>query len=123
MKVYSLLVLIAIIYGIESKLTGFTDKKCSKYYGQTKRENQAYSYDFCRTLEIDDGYSKCCYMKVKCNDTRTYYSCAPITLDDYYDIKNTIKRIESQKQLDIRTFYCNSSYLYGSLFLILIFLL
>ena len=122
MKVYSLLVLIAIIYGIES-LPGFTDKRCSDYFGSTKRENQAYSYDFCRTLEIDVGYDKCCHMKVNCNDSRTYYSCAPITLSDYNDIKNTIRRIENEKSLDIKSFYCSTSYLYGSLFLILIFLL
>ena len=123
MKVYSLLVLIAIIYGIES-LQGFREvKKCTEYFNSTKREYQAYSYDFCRTLKIDPGYDKCCYMKINCNDSRTYYSCAPITLSDYNNIKDTIRRIESEKKIDIKSIYCNSPYLYGSLLLILIFLL
>ena len=124
MKVFYFLVLIAFIYEIESNLFGFTNNKtCSEYYGYKTRKTQAYSYDFCRTLRIDSGYDRCCFMKVKCNNSEYYYNCAPITLAQYYDIKNTIKTIESNYSIGIRSLYCSSSFLSVSILLILVFLL
>ena len=121
MKVYSVLVLIALIYGTESYLSGFDNKTCSDFYRKTNREHQAYSYDMCRSVNYD-GYHKCCYMKYESGDN-VYYNCAPLSIDDYYDINAAISKIESTKAITIKKLYCNSSYLYASFLLILIFLL
>ena len=121
MKVYSVLVLIALIYGTESSLTGFTNKTCDDFFMKSDRPHQAYSFDMCRTLNYEN-YDKCCYMKYEM-DGKDYYNCAPLTLNDYYDIKTKISSLKSAHGIDIKKLYCNSSYVYASLFLILIFLL
>ncbi len=121
MKVYSVLVLIALIYGTKSSITGFTNKTCDDFFMKRDRTHQAYSYDMCRTLKYDES-DKCCYVKYEI-DGKDYYNCAPLSLDDYYDIKTKISSLESHHGIDIKKLYCNSSYLYASLFLILIFLL
>ena len=120
MKVASLLIFIAAISFIESSVRGFTDKTCTEYYNKQDEEHQAFSKDFCRSLEQDKDH-KCCYIKYKVGDN-TYFNCIPLTLNQFYNVKS-IKENGDDKGWDVKNIVCDSSsYLYGSLFLLLIFL-
>ena len=121
MKVYSLLVIIAIIVGIYSDLAGFAEKSCREYQYNHDENFQAYSKDFCRTLKLRSGYYKCCYVRYKEGDNN-YYNCHELTMSQFYDIKTTKRALESTYS-DIKDIICDSSsFLRGSLLLLLFFL-
>ena len=121
MKVSSIFLLISLFALMESELKTFSTKKCTDYYGQELAQ-QAFSRGFCRSLQIEESYAQCCYLKYKYND-RTYYNCAPLSLAQFYDIDTTIKNFESKYSIDVKSLECtSSSYLYGS-FLLLLFIL
>ena len=120
MKVVSLLVFIIIICTIESALTEFSYKLCSNFNGTTL-DTQGFSKDFCRSLDVTSSTNKCCYVKYK-KDDKTYYNCVELTPKQFYNIKDT----KSSLELDgtVKSIVCDSSsYLYISLFLLLIALL
>ena len=120
MKVASLLIFIAAISLIESSVRGFTDKTCTQYFNKQDEEHQAFSKDFCASLEQDKDH-KCCYIKYK-KDDKTYFNCMELTLSEFYNVKN-IKDAGAGQGWDVKNIVCDSSsYLYGSLFLLLIFL-
>ena len=120
MKVFSIFLLISLFALMESELKTFSTKKCTDYEG-TKDENQAYSRGFCRSLQIEEGFAQCCYLKYKL-DGNTYYNCAQLTLAQYYDIDKA-KDYYKGLNYDVKSLECtSSSYLYGS-FLLLLFIL
>ena len=120
MKVTSILIFLAVLCSITG-LEGFTVKKCSDKFGENP-ENQAYSKDFCRSTEYDSD-KKCCFLKYK-NERGTFYNCLELSMSEFARIKNTIKYYETQNGINIKSLECDSSsYLYGSLLFILIFLL
>ena len=122
MKVVSLLVFILAIYTIESSVGDFNDKSCLDYKG-LEPEKQAFSKDFCRSLGLSDSTKKCCYVRYKQND-KSYYNCVELTLEQFYDMKTTKTVIGKELGGDVKSLVCNSSsYLYNSLFLLLIALL
>ena len=101
-------------------LNGFSPKKCSEKLGE-EPEQQAYSKDFCRTTEYDSD-KKCCFLKYK-TDGGTFYNCLELSMYEFSRIKDTIKDYEAQKNIKIKSLECDSSsYLYGSLLLLLAFL-
>ena len=127
MKVFSIFLLISLFALMESSLNTFSTKKCSDYdvYFNKTRENyleyQAFSRGFCRSLQLDEGYAQCCYIKYK-NGENTYYKCAQLKLAEYYDIDVAKDKYEKEGY-DVKTLECtSSSYLYGS-FLLLLFIL
>ena len=118
MKVLSFLVLIAIFSVMESSIPGFSEKKnCDDYFNKTLEERQAYSKDFCRSLHVKDPSHKCCYLKYKKNDS-TYFNCVEVTESEFWDIDAKIDSLKNS--MDVKKLVCDSSsYLYGSLLLIL----
>ena len=126
MKYIKLLLFAVIISVIKSDLDGyFTLQTCGNFNGQTASidgaKNQAFSKDFCRALYTTSG--KCCYCKYKKGD-QTFYNCVELTLAEYYDIDTKIKKLEDERDIDIKSLECDSSsYLYGSLLFLLAFLL
>ena len=121
MKVFSIFLLISLFALMESSLNTFSTQKCSDYERTTDLEHQAFSRSFCRSLQLDESYAQCCYLKYKFGD-KTYYNCAQITLAEYYDIDVAKKRYKSYNY-DVKSLECtSSSYLYGS-FLLLLFIL
>ena len=121
MKVYSLLLIFAVISGIKSDLEGFSLKLCENY---RPGRNEAFSRDFCRSLAFQGDYYQCCYLKYKTSEG-TYHHCYPLTLAQFYDIdsaKDAIKNANTSIT-EIKSLECTSSnYLYGS-FLLLLFIL
>ena len=121
MKVITLLLFFASISIINSGLEGFTQKTCKAYDNKTEENLQAFSKDFCRTLGVEDPEHKCCYVKYE-RDSRTYYNCYEVTQAQFYNIKSLRDDLKSSRGL--KTIECDSSsYLYGSLILILALLL
>ena len=121
MKVITLLLFIASISIINSGLDGFSQKTCSQYHNKKDEEHQAFSKDFCRTLGVEDPENKCCYVKYE-TDNGTYYNCYELTQAEFYNIKTVRDALKASSGL--KTIECDSSsYLYGSLILILALLL
>ena len=121
MKASSIFLLISLFALMKSNLEGFSTKYCSQYSGP-EADQQAYSRGFCRSLALDeDNAAQCCYVKYKIGEN-TYYNCAQLTLEEYYDIDKAKSNLEG-KGWDIKSIECtSSSYLYGS-FLLLLFIL
>ena len=120
MKVLSFLVLIAIFSVMESSIHGFTpNKKCVDFFNSTAEEKQAYSKDFCRSLHVPDSSHKCCYLKYKNKkNDKTFFNCVEVTEAEFWDIDAKIDSLK--KSMDVKKLVCDSSsYLYGSLLLIL----
>ena len=121
MKVISLLVIIAVISNINSALTGFNNKTCTQYQGTKDEDHQAFSKDFCKTLGLTSPTNKCCYVKYYSNNSH-YYNCYELSLAEFYDIKKYKRSLESSIG-EIKNIICDSSsYLSGSLLLLLLFL-
>ena len=127
MKAATLLIFLASLAFSISQLEGFRNgKTCSEYYNQQGRDRQAYSKDFCRSLQLS-GY-KCCFLKYEVQETdgkKTYYKCAELTWNQFAKIDQAKSDIKSDLGADIKikSLECeSSSYLYGSLLLLLVLL-
>ena len=120
MKVTQLFILIALFCSIKSALKGFTAKFCNDFYGTTE-DKQGFSKDFCRSLAVE-GYKKCCMIKYR-TDGNTYYNCIELTATEFNDIDDAIYNYGKNRGIEIKSLECDSSsYLYGSLLLLLVFL-
>ena len=121
MKVYSLLVVIAIFAGINTTLKGFNVRNCTQFQHNFEEKTQAFSKDFCKTLAVKYYTNKCCYVKFK-QDDKTYFNCHELTLEQFSDIDTTKDNLEST-YTEIKNIVCDSSsFLNGSLLLLLFFL-
>ena len=122
MKVYSLLVVIAIFAGINTTLKGFDVRNCTQFQHNFEEKTQAFSKDFCKTLAVKYSTNKCCYVKFKQND-HTYFNCHELTIEQFSDIDTTKNNLESTTYTEIKNIVCDSSsFLNGSLLLLLFFL-
>ena len=115
--VFSLIVLISIIISQDTK-------NCLDYvptfYPRTDGKNnyQAYSLDFCRSTAFSDPYYTCCFIKWKNSSEAHQYNCYPVNHTEMADIDIVVNKIETLG-IDLDSLDCGSSYLYGSLLLIL----
>ena len=117
MKTIIAFLLIALIYVSNSQ------EACVDYTPNFSRyslhEKNAYSLDFCRSLYIrTDRFYTCCFIKWKdANDTHRY-NCFPVTHEQMKDIDPLVDSIKGNVS-KLYSLDCSSSYLYGSLLLIL----
>ena len=124
MKVNTILILFTVISFINSSLSGFPSKSCTEYFNKqgVDESTQAFSKDFCRTLKVSDSSNLCCFLKYKM-ETQTFYNCAEVTQAEFQDIDQKISNLETSYGYDVKSLECNSSsYLFGSLLLLLVFL-
>ena len=124
MKVNTILILFTVISFINSSLSGFLPKSCNDYFNKqgVDESTQAFSKDFCRTLKVSDSSNLCCFLKYKM-ETHTFYNCAEVTQAEFQDIDQKISNLETSYGYDVKSLECNSSsYLFGSLLLLLVFL-
>ena len=114
--VFSLIVLISIIISQD------TQKSCLTYapqfFGTDAGKEPAYSLDFCRSTYFTDPYYTCCFIKWKNSSEAHQYNCYPVNHTEMADIDIVTDRIENSG-IDLDSLDCSSSYLYGSLLLIL----
>ena len=114
--VFSLIVLISIIISQD------TQKSCLTYapefFGTDAGKEPAYSLDFCRSTYFTSPYYTCCFIKWKNSSKAHQYNCYPVNHTEMADIDIVTDRIENSG-IDLDSLDCSSSYLYGSLLLIL----
>ena len=114
--VFSLIVLISIIISQDTK-------KCLDYaptfFGGNAGNNEAYSLDFCRSTYFESSdYYTCCFLKYKNTSDAHRYHCYPVTHAQMADIDPLVDSIKGNVS-KLYSLDCSSSYLYGSLLLIL----
>ena len=115
--VFSLIVLISIIISQDTK-------NClayvPKFYPGTDGEGneQAYSLDFCRSTYFTSPYYTCCFIKWKNSSEAHQYNCYPVTHAQMANIDHLVDSIKGNVS-KLYSLDCSSSYLYGSLLLIL----
>ena len=123
MKTINVLLLLALIFTVNSDLSGFDTQTClghaPKAFISGGGDEQAYSLDFCRSTSYD-GYERCCFLKYEDSNERRQYHCLPLTSNQFWDIDTTIERIEAAlgSNIEIDSLDCSSSYLFVSLLLI-----
>ena len=123
MKTINVLLLLAFIFAVNSALSGFDTQTClghtpsaAKAFISGGGDVPAYSLDFCRSTAYDDY--RCCFLKYEDSNEKRYYYCMPLTSNQFWDIDDTIERIESALGIEIDSLDCSSSYLFVSLLLI-----
>ena len=122
MKIIHAFVLIMLTFVAKAD---YTPTKCEDYASSLLNPNygnqSAFSLDFCRTTYFDTTkYAKCCFLKWEDSLERRHYNCVPVTPYNYSDIDRFEDEIEVKLGEDaIDSIDCKSSYLYGSIFLIL----
>ena len=92
------------------------------FYKSTNDDGKnAYSRDFCRSLYLNtDLYYTCCFIKWKDAKDIHRYNCYPVNHTEMADIDIVTDRLKNNKLIsDFKSLDCSSSYLYGSLLLIL----
>ena len=126
MKAINTFLLIALIYAI-----GSADFNCLNYVpkftgsyvaGRSDDDNPAFSLDFCQSTYFDsEKYYSCCFLKwTDTNDTQRY-NCFPVNHTEMADIDIIVDYLDGLDNIidEVDSLDCSSSYLYGSLLLIL----
>ena len=115
------LIFFAILIVIKASLDSFSHKTCNEYDPIKGEGKPAYSKDFCRTLYYESP-KKCCFFKYK-KDGLNYYNCLELEYSEFAKIDDKINAIKKEHNFDVKSLECDSSsYLYGSLLLLFIFL-
>lgn len=99
----------------------FSDVNCQDYLPDANSNTKsAFSLDLCRSSKFETSqYAKCCFIKWKYNEKRRY-NCVLVTPIEWSDIDIFKNSFENKWGEDsIVSLECKSSYLYGSIFLIL----
>ena len=105
MKIFSIILFITLVIYIQNLCTKFSDATRSEC---KERENIVGSY--------------CCFLHTK-NGNDELKQCFPYTQNQYDNIEETIKSIESATSFKVVSLYCKSSYLQMGLLGLLFFLL
>ena len=118
MKSINVLLLLVLIFAVNSELSGFEEQTCVAHAPSRLGGGgtPAFSLDFCRSTK-NDAY-RCCFLKYEDTDKRRQYHCVPVTSSAFWDIDTTITTYEGQLGVEIDSLDCSSSYLYVSLLLI-----
>ena len=120
MKAITAFLLIALIYVCNSQATC---ADYAPYWSDRKGDTSynAYSLDFCRSTSFDSEYYTCCFIKWRdTNNSHHRYNCLPVNHTMMADIDRLVDHIKGINAVDkLKSLDCASSYLYGSLLLIL----
>ena len=124
MKTFNAVLLLALIYAVNSDLSGFDTQTCIGHtpsalssFVSGGGNVPAYSLDFCRSTNYE-GYERCCFLKYEDTDKRRQYYCLPLSTNQFWNIDGTIETLEGILKVDVDSLDCSSSYLYASLLLI-----
>ena len=89
------------------------------YKSMNYDDKNAYSRDFCRSLYLNtELYYTCCFIKWKDAKDIHRYNCYPVTPTQMANIDPLVDSIKGNVS-KLYSLDCSSSYLYGSLLLIL----
>ena len=119
MKTFNAVLLLVLIFAVNSALSGFDTQSCDGYtpteFGG--KNYQVFSLDFCRSTAYSNYY-RCCFLKYEDKENRRQYNCIGVSSAEFWDIDTTIERAEGVLGVDIDSLDCSASYLYVSLLLI-----
>ena len=121
MKAVQIFIAIIVFCAVKTEIDYFGYKNCTDYL-PTKNDTNlpAFSLDFCRTTNYDsDNYPRCCFIKWETGDGKRRYNCYQITKHQLADIDSTIDSLENSLGGKVKSLDCKSSYLFGSLLLLL----
>ena len=119
MKAITVISLIALIFITYSDDTKSCLTYAPSFFGSGAGGEPAYSLDFCRSTAFENStYYTCCFLKWKNSSDAHKYNCYPVTHIEMMDIDPVVDRIEGNVS-KLYSLDCSSSYLYGSLLLIL----
>ena len=100
----------------------FTSKVCEDYGPTTTMA--AFSLDFCRATYYDtNNHARCCFLRWEDSQERRKYNCVLVSAYDMADIDKKIDELEKSLNGTVKSLDCKSSYIYGSILLVLFFLL
>ena len=118
MKSINVLLLLVLIFAVNSALSGFEEQTCIAHAPSLLGGGgtPAFSLDFCRSTKNDEY--RCCFLKYEDTDKRRQYHCVPVTSSGFWDIDTTINTYKGLLGVEIDSLDCSSSYLYVSLLLI-----
>ena len=120
MKIIYAFVLIILAFVIKAEYPftecgNYAPDKIWKGYGN----QSAFSLDFCRSSFYDNStYARCCFLSWELGEKRLY-NCVPATAQNFSDIEAFEDNLEATLEGEVKSIDCKSSYLYGSIFLIL----
>ena len=119
MKSINVLLLLVLIFAVNSELSGFEEQTCLAHAPSLLGGGgtPAFSLDFCRSTKNDEY--RCCFLKYEDTNKKRQYHCVPVTRSAFWDIDTTINTFKGLLgNVDIDSLDCSSSYLYVSLLLI-----
>ena len=113
------LIILALVIKADYPFTECVDYAPYGLMGSSSKNQSAFSLDFCRSSFYDNStYAKCCFLHWK-ESEKNRYNCVPATAQNFSDIDAFKDWLETKLGGDVKSIDCKSSYLYGSIFLIL----
>ena len=122
MKVINVLLALMFILAANAQLNDYGTKTCADHSYKKVETNPAFSLDFCRVTQHDSN-KRCCFLEWRDTNDHRKYSCVEVSAKDYSDIDAFIEELEKKNEIqEVKSLDCKSTYLFGSLLLILFLL-
>ncbi len=122
MKVINVLLALMLILAANTQLNDFGTKTCADHSYKKVETNPAFSLNFCQVTQHDSN-KRCCFLEWRDVHDHRKYSCVEVTAKDYSDIDAFIAELEKKSEIqEVKSLDCKSTYLFGSLLLILFLL-
>jgi hypothetical protein len=122
MKVINVLLALMFILAANAQLNDYGTKTCADHSYKNVETNPAFSLDFCRVTKRDSN-KRCCFLEWRDTNDHRKYSCVEVSAKDYSDIDAFIEELEKKSEIqEVKSLDCKSTYLFGSLLLILFLL-
>ena len=118
MKAIYVLITFMLIHIINSHvLEEFGTMYCDDYSYKHPLK-PAFSVDHCSTTIYN--YTRCCHLEWKDTDGKRRYSCQGVNNVEFANIDDTIANLEKIDEIvEVESLDCHSSYLFGTLLLLL----
>jgi len=122
MKVINVLLALMFILAANAQLNDYRTKTCADHSYKKVETNPAFSLDFCRVTQHDSN-KRCCFLEWRDTNDHRKYSCVEVTAKNFNDIDAFIEELEAKIEIqEVKSLDCKSTYLFGSLLLILFLL-
>ncbi len=122
MKAINAFLALMLILAANAQLNEYGTKTCADHSYKKVETNPAFSLDFCKVTQHDSN-KRCCFLEWRDVHDHRKYSCVEVTAKNYSDIDAFIEELEKKSEIqEVKSLYCKSTYLFGSLLLILFLL-
>ena len=122
MKAINAFLALMLILAANAQLNDYGTKTCADHSYKKVETNPAFSLNFCQVTQHDSN-KRCCFLEWRDKNDHRKYSCVEVTAKNYSDIDAFIKELEAKSEIqEVKSLDCKSTYLFGSLLLILFLL-